>query len=348
MRGSLGGGVVLVAEHVRVARGARGGWSGRAKGVEVLSDVSLTLTKGETLGVLGESGCGKSTLARALCGLLPVRAGSVRYFGGCNNQDGGVIPPVLGIQMVFQDPLSSLNPRRSVLHAVTEGWQINRGLVPRERWRRVAVEVVNDVGLGEKVLRRYPSQLSGGERQRIALARALSVEPSVIVCDEAVSALDVSVKAQILELLRAVQVSRGTSYVFISHDTESVRAVSDRVMVMYLGEVVESGDVEDVFSRPKHPYTVMLLSAAPRITPWRSAKVAVRLPVVGEPVSFSRLPGGCRFRTRCPMAAAICAEKVPELRHVGQGWWVACHFATVAPTDDKMAGTTFGQSDASL
>ncbi|HLI15131.1 MAG TPA: ABC transporter ATP-binding protein [Acidimicrobiales bacterium] len=297
----------------------------RPREVEILAGVSLNLGRGETLGLLGESGCGKTTLARSLCGLMPIQSGSITFTSSLGR--GSQRPPVLAVQMVFQDPFGSLNPRRRIREIIAEGWEINPRLVPRHSWEDRLHSLMRDVGLPAEHLHRFPAALSGGERQRVAIARALAVDPEVVICDEAVSALDASVKAQIIELLAEVQARTGVAYIFISHDTSSVRRLSDRVAVMYLGKIVESGPSSSVFSSPAHPYTMALLAAIPRLRPWRSRAEQRRL-VAGEVPSFANPPSGCRYRTRCWMAKEICAQFEPPEVEVGDGHVAACHFAT--------------------
>lgn len=315
---------VLRARDVHVQfRQRSAGLFGKSIDVEVLGGIDLDIMPAETVGVLGESGCGKSTLARALAGLTRYCKGTIEFFDG--NSESGAVPPSLGVQMVFQDPYSSLNPRRTIGETLSEGWKINRKVAPTDGRTRVA-NLLQRVGLPATYATRFPAGLSGGERQRVAIARALSVAPRVLICDEAVSALDATVKAQIIRLLRAVQEESGVSYLFISHDTVAVREVAARVVVMYLGLVVEEGRVEDVFTDPRHPYTRALLAAVPRLRPWREVKR--RDVVVGEVDSFTSLGNrGCRFRGRCPIATDICSESNPELLEVSTAHRARCHFA---------------------
>jgi len=293
--------------------------------VEILAGVSLELSRGETLGLLGESGCGKSTFARVLCGLSPVHSGAVRFHSRVAGK-GEVSPPTLGIQMVFQDPYGSLNPRRRVRDILAEGWQINRSLLAKSDWEARLRQLVTDVGLRIEHLERFPAALSGGERQRVAIARALSVNPEVVVCDEAVSALDASVKSQVISLLEEVQSRTGVAYLFISHDTTAVRQLADRVAVMYLGKIVETGPAETVFASPGHPYTHTLLAAVPKLRPWRGGSRRPGM-VKGEIPSFASPPSGCRFRTRCFMAQDVCAALEPPETALSDGHIAACHFA---------------------
>jgi oligopeptide/dipeptide ABC transporter ATP-binding protein len=268
--------------------------------------VSLAVRKEETLGIVGESGSGKTTLARCLLRLVEPDRGSVRFDG---------------MQMVFQDPYSSLNPRVKVGAAVAEPARVH-GLVTRERAREHVEHLLDLVGLPAAAAERYPRQLSGGQRQRVAIARALSLSPEFLVADEPVSALDVSIQAQILNLLDDLLHSLHLTMIFIAHQLSVVRHISDRVAIMYLGRVVESGPTGTVFANPQHPYTAGLLEAAPRPDPSsRHRKPAVR----GDIPSPLRIPSGCRFRTRCRFAEERCAVEDPALEEVAPGHEVACH-----------------------
>ncbi|HVU04270.1 MAG TPA: ABC transporter ATP-binding protein [Polyangiaceae bacterium] len=280
--------------------------------VRAVDGVDLDVGVGETLALVGESGCGKSTVARAIVGIAPKTSGSIRF-------SGTELPP-LGtarrrpflprLQMVFQDPDASLDPRYTVGASIDEPLQLADPKPPRgERTRRVAA-LLEDVGLDETFAVRYPHELSGGQKQRVCLARALATNPSLLVCDEAVSALDVSIQAQILNLLRELQERRGLAYLFITHDLRVVRHVSDRVAVMYLGQIVETAPTEELFASPAHPYTEALLAAVPSL----SKRGDRTLPVVrGEIPSPLRPPAGCRFHTRCPRAFDRCPRESPPL-----------------------------------
>ncbi|AMW14872.1 dipeptide/oligopeptide/nickel ABC transporter ATP-binding protein [Streptomyces qaidamensis] len=310
-----------LAKSFAVRRTLRGGRRLRA-----LDGVDLTLARGETLGLVGESGCGKSTLARVLLRLERPDAGSVRY--------GGADPFALSgaellawrrkVQMVFQDPFGSLNPRLTAAELIGEPWLTHRSLVPVSRRAARVTELLEMVGLRASDARRLPHEFSGGQRQRIGIARALALEPEVIVCDEPVSALDLSVQAQVLNLLCDLRDELGLSYVFISHDLSVVRHLADRVAVMYLGKMVESGPTEELYERPRHPYTEALLSAAP--SPVAGGRRRQRIVLTGELPSPADPPSGCRFRTRCPRVRDVCAETVPTPPPGAPLHGAACHF----------------------
>jgi peptide/nickel transport system ATP-binding protein len=295
-----------------------------SKTLSAVTDVSLAVGRGETLGLVGESGCGKSTLGRALLQLRRPTAGRVTFDGTELTTLGGEALRRMRrrLQLIFQDPIASLNPRRAIGDIVAEPLVI-AGLADRaERERRVR-EVLTAVGLDpDVVMARLPHEFSGGQCQRICIARALILEPELVICDEPVSALDVSIRAQILNLLEDMKRRYGLTLLFIAHDLAVVKAVSDRIAVMYLGRLCEVGPTEALFARPAHPYTALLWEAIP--VPDPAVKPATNV-AVGEPPSPLAPPSGCRFRTRCPRADAVCADVVPELREIAAGQFAACH-----------------------
>jgi len=293
--------------------------------VQAVSELSFDIGPGETLGLVGESGCGKSTAGRALLRLEDIASGAVTFDGDAltATSRGRLRALRRKLQMVFQDPVSSLNPRRPVGEIVVEGLRVAGR--SGEECARTAERVLREVGLDPgRFAGLRPRQLSGGQAQRVAIARALAVEPALVVCDEPVSALDVSVQATIINLIAELKERHGLTLVFISHDLSVVRLVSDRVLVMYLGRICEVGEVEAVFGAPRHPYTRALLDSVPR----GSADGGFAGPALaGDVPSPLAPPSGCRFRTRCPVAVDLCAEQVPESRQVGDGHFVACHRA---------------------
>ncbi|MFB9237376.1 ABC transporter ATP-binding protein [Plantactinospora siamensis] len=299
--------------------------------VRAVDGVSFDLHRGETLGVVGESGCGKSTLSRVLMSLEPPTGGQVLYKGrNVATLKGGELRRLRRqIQLVMQDPYTSLNPRMTVGDLVGEPFEIHTEVAPRGSRRRRVQELLDLVGLNPEHINRYPHQFSGGQRQRIGIARALALRPEIIVCDEPVSALDVSIQAQVMNLLEQLQRDLGLSYVFIAHDLSVVRHLSDRVAVMYLGKIAEIGTEEEIYERPTHPYTQALLSAVPVPDPTsRSQKAIIRL--TGDVPSPANPPSGCRFRTRCWKAQDVCAREEPALvQRRGTDHPSACHFAEV-------------------
>ena len=297
--------------------------------LSAVSDVSLTVDKGETLGLVGESGCGKSTLGRAVLQLRPPTGGKVTFDGTeLTTLDREAMRRMRRrLQLIFQDPIASLNPRRCIGDIIAEPLIIAGVTDKTERDRKVR-EVMIAVGLDpDNAIGRLPHEFSGGQCQRISIARALILEPEFVVCDEPVSALDVSIRAQILNLLEEMKRRYGLTLLFIAHDLAVVKAVSDRIAVMYLGKLCELSPTEQLFKQPAHPYTALLLEAIP--VPDPTVKPATNL-VVGEPPSPLDPPSGCRFRTRCPRADARCAADVPALREVAPGQFAACHHPLTA------------------
>lgn len=311
---------VLVAENlVRHFR------TGKGQSVHAVNDVSLSIALGETLALVGESGCGKSTLGRVLMGLDRPDSGRVQLLGQDLSQMGrrDLHAARRSVQMIFQDPSASLDPRWTAEAIVREPLDNFRVGTPSER-RENVLQLLSKVGLRPDQAKRYPHELSGGQRQRLGIARALATRPRLVVADEPVSALDVSIRAQVINLLCDLRDEMRLSLLFISHDIGVVSHISKRVAVMYLGRIVETGDTAAVLNAPQHPYTVGLLESVPRPRPSERRK---RAPLEGDPPSPINLPSGCAFRTRCPMAADVCATSVPLLRPTENGRFSACHRA---------------------
>jgi len=294
--------------------------------VRAVDGVSFTIAPGETVGLVGESGCGKTTLARAVIRLIEPTEGQIVFQGeDLTRMRGSALRERRRqFQMIFQDPYGSLNPRMTVENIIGEALDIHR-LAANEVARRQRVEsLLEDVGLDRSHARRYPHEFSGGQRQRIGIARALAVEPKLIVCDEPVSALDVSIQAQIVNLLQDLQQEHGLAYLFVAHDLAVVRHLSRRILVMYLGRIVEAGEAKATCQSPRHPYTQALISAVPVVDP-ESKRSRIILP--GDVPSPIHPPSGCPFHPRCPVAEARCKTEVPALRSLGNGHWAACHLA---------------------
>lgn len=306
--------------------------SGRAR-VQAVDGVSFEIGAGETLGLVGESGCGKTTTGRAVLRLIEPTGGKVIFDGTDLGSLGSEHLRRFRrrMQIVFQDPFASLNPRMKIGAALIEAMEIHNIGRPRERRAR-AQELLVKVGLNSDYIDRYPHEFSGGQRQRIGIARALAVQPQLIVCDEPVSALDVSVQAQVVNLLQDLQQELGLSYLFIAHDLSVVKHISHRVAVMYLGQIVELASVEDLFSNPQHPYTQALLAAIPVPDPDEKLEV---LPLTGELPSPLNPPSGCRFHTRCPYASEDCLAVTPVSQMVAPGHLVACHRVAKTRRDDQ-------------
>ena len=302
---------------------AKLGASVETRSVNAVSDVSLTIRKGETLGLVGESGCGKSTLGRVVAGILPPSMGRVTLDGAPVME--GETKVTTRVQTVFQDPFASLDPRMKVGEAVAEG-PIAHGLTTRREARCYVAEWFRRVGLDPEAAARYPHQFSGGQRQRIAIARALAMQPDLLICDEPVASLDVSIQAQIINLFLELRRDLGLTCLFISHDLGVVRHVSDRMAVMYLGRLVELGPTDEVFARPAHPYTAALLASVPKLVLDADELVSFE-PIEGEIPSPLNPPPGCHFAPRCPLAAANCVREEPPLRSVTDGRLAACHYA---------------------
>ena len=302
--------------------------------LRAVDGVTLDIIKGETLGLVGESGCGKSTLARTLIRLYKPTSGSITFDGTdvATASERNLTPFRRRVQMIFQDPYASLNTRMTVRDLIAEPLEIARIGTPASRTARVH-ELLARVGLHADHANRFAHEFSGGQRQRIGIARAIALEPDLVICDEPISALDVSVQAQVVNMLEDLQDQLGLTYLFITHDLSMVRHISDRIGVMYLGKIVELASNTDLYTRPSHPYTQALLASIPVPDP---TAVRPTEPMRGEIPSPIDIPTGCRFRTRCPLATDLCASVEPDLRNIGGGHLAACHYAGDAPS----SGTT--------
>ena len=315
--------ILLEAKDIKKYFPVKKKWFARGprKTVKAVDGISLQIFRGEALGLIGESGCGKSTFSRVVMHLIPPTEGQVFYNG----------KPVTGkdimefrrrVQMVFQDPYSSLDPRMNVRDIIEEPLRVHTNLSAEEKLA-VVKKVLEQIELPAETLEKYPHEFSGGQRQRIGIARVLVSDPELLVCDEPVSALDVSIQASILNLFKQMQRERGLSYLFISHDLSVVKHLCDRIAVMYLGRIVELAEKKELFANTLHPYTQALMSAIPAI---RAANRGKKIRLQGEPPSPIDPPSGCAFHVRCPYAEKICAEQVPPLRDMGGGHMAACHF----------------------
>ncbi|MCE7030895.1 ABC transporter ATP-binding protein [Jiella avicenniae] len=307
--------------------------------LKAVSDVSFHLEKGETLGIVGESGCGKSTLGRSILRLIEPTEGRVVWQERSltDLSDAEMRKARRDLSIIFQDPVASLDPRMNVGQIIAEPLKVAEPALSRKERRQRVEKVMEEVGLAPEMINRYPHEFSGGQAQRIGIARAIVTEPKLIVCDEPVSALDVSIQAQIVNLLKALKERMGLTLIFISHDLSVVRLVSDRILVLYLGRVVEIGPRREVFTNPGHPYTRALLAAAPIPDP-KIARSREKTPLKGDPPSPIDPPSGCAFRTRCPIARDVCAEERPPLAEIGAGHRAACLFWEEVRSDPAVAG----------
>ena len=295
-----------------------------SKPLKAVDDVSFSIRRGETLGLVGESGCGKTTVGRTLLHLYKPTAGEVRFEGEPIRTKADINEFRKKATMVFQDPYSSLNPRMTVSDIIGEPLDIHKMYSNRQEREQRILELMDRVGLNSEHASRYAHEFSGGQRQRIGIARALALNPKFIVCDEPVSALDVSIQAQVINMFDELQDEMGLTYLFIAHDILVVRHISDRIAVMYLGKMVELADAKEIYEHPLHPYTKSLMSAVPQPDP-KVARANKRIVLTGDIPSPLNAPSGCPFRTRCPRAVAACAEAMPEFKEVAPGHFAACN-----------------------
>lgn len=306
-----------------------GGRGKNKRFVQAVDDVSFFINNGETLGLVGESGCGKTTVGRTLLRLYEPTDGKIIYDGETifdkkEKIAVNMLPYRRKMQMVFQDPYASLDPRMTIGDIVGEPIDIHKLAVSKKERRDRIISLLEKVGLNSEHANRYPHEFSGGQRQRVGIARALAVNPEFIVCDEPVSALDVSIQAQVVNMFEDLQKDLGLTYLFIAHDLSVVKHISNRIGVMYLGKLVEIADSWELISKSVHPYTQSLISAIPEADP-KTARASHRIPLQGDVPSPLNPPSGCRFRTRCPHATEKCAQECPSLKEVSAGHWAACH-----------------------
>lgn len=319
---------LLQVEHLKQYFPA-GGMGKNRKFVKAVDDVSFFVNKGETLGLVGESGCGKTTTGRSILRLYEPTGGKITFDGKVildveNKVKLDMLPYRQKMQMVFQDPYASLDPRMTVGDIVGEAIDIHKLAANKKERHDMIISMLEKVGLNSEHANRYPHEFSGGQRQRVGIARALAVNPQFIVCDEPISALDVSIQAQVVNMFEELQEQMGLTYLFIAHDLSVVKHISDRIGVMYLGKMVELADSYELVARSLHPYTKSLISAIPIADPIK-ARASKRIVLQGDVPSPLNPPTGCRFRTRCPYADECCAQKEPEWREVEKGHYVACH-----------------------
>lgn len=319
---------LLQVEHLKQYFPA-GGMGKNRKFVKAVDDVSFFVNKGETLGLVGESGCGKTTTGRSILRLYEPTGGKITFDGNVildveNKVKADMLPYRQKMQMVFQDPYASLDPRMTVGDIVGEAIDIHKLATNKKERHDMIISMLEKVGLNSEHANRYPHEFSGGQRQRVGIARALAVNPQFIVCDEPISALDVSIQAQVVNMFEELQEQMGLTYLFIAHDLSVVKHISDRIGVMYLGKMVELADSYELVARSLHPYTKSLISAIPIADPIK-ARASKRIVLQGDVPSPLNPPTGCRFRTRCPYADECCAQKEPEWREVEKGHYVACH-----------------------
>ncbi|MDE7446542.1 MAG: ABC transporter ATP-binding protein [Lachnospiraceae bacterium] len=318
----------IQVEHLRQYFPA-GGFGKNKKYIQAVDDVSFTIERGETLGLVGESGCGKTTTGRTLLRLYEPTGGRFVYddevvFDVEKKQYVDMLPYRKKMQIVFQDPYASLDPRMTIGDIVGEAIDVHKMAANKKERYDIIIEMLRRVGLNSEHANRYPHEFSGGQRQRVGIARALAVRPEFIVCDEPISALDVSIQAQVINMFEDLQEEMGLTYLFIAHDLSAVKHISNRIGVMYLGRMVELADSYELITRPLHPYTRSLISAIPIADP-ETAKASKRIVLEGDVPSPLNPPSGCRFRTRCPYADERCAQEVPEWRELEKGHFAACH-----------------------